>query len=240
MIKKIYNSLIAYSKSYSRQNLYKFTSQAIDKYCHDNSEIISIGAGGAVKDLLYKKKLKFKEIDNDPKRKPDVVCDVADMSSFFEDESIDVIFCLEVLEHVSNPVAAISEFMRILKKGGVVVCSTPFIFPIHDEPNDYFRYTSYGIRHLFRKFNLVLLKERNGYFHAIYVLLLRILNAGTFLQKIIAVIFAPLIILCAPLVYILDKAYKNSRITTGYFYIYRSPAQMPPRIKISNFGKNAS
>ena len=43
----------------------------------------------------------------------------------FKDRTFDLIFCLEVLEHVENSLQAINEISRILKKKGVLICSLP-------------------------------------------------------------------------------------------------------------------
>ncbi len=70
------------------------------------------------------------------------------------DASFDVILCTEVLEHLHTPVLAIAEFHRILRPGGLLLLTTRFIFPLHDVPGDYYRYTKYGLRHLLRAFEI--------------------------------------------------------------------------------------
>lgn len=52
----------------------------------------------------------------------------------------DVVFCLETLEHVWNPIQAIKNLSKLTKDNGVLYTSTPFINPIHDR-HDYLRYT---------------------------------------------------------------------------------------------------
>jgi len=56
-------------------------------------------------------------------------------------EKVDVIFCLETLEHVWDPVQALKNMANVLKKGGIIYISTPFINPHHDI-HDYLRYTN--------------------------------------------------------------------------------------------------
>lgn len=77
----------------------------------------------------------------------------------FRDESIPQIVCLEVLEHCHTPQNVIAECHRVLQQGGTLILTTRFIFPIHDAPHDYYRYTKYGLQHLFRDFTKVSIQE---------------------------------------------------------------------------------
>jgi SAM-dependent methyltransferase len=60
------------------------------------------------------------------------------------------IICGSVLEHCENPFKAAENITKLLKKGGVVFVSVPFVFGIHGYPDDYFRYTPNGIKKVFR------------------------------------------------------------------------------------------
>jgi len=194
MFKKIYSFLIRFSKLHSRKNLYKFLTQAIKKLPLQNKRIINIGSGGQIKELLIKHNIRFKELDIDKKRKPDYVCSVEDMP-IFKDNSIDIFFCMEVLEHVKNPFKAVQEMERALAFGGIIIGSTPFMMPIHDEPYDFYRYTKYGIKNLFKSFKKIRLIERNSYIESIYVILLRLMNIGTIKQRVIGILLYPIIFL---------------------------------------------
>ena len=66
------------------------------------------------------------------------------------DNTFDTILCIAVLEHVENPEEIIPEFLRVLKPGGIVVASVPFMQPEHKIPTDYQRYTKDGLERLFR------------------------------------------------------------------------------------------
>jgi SAM-dependent methyltransferase len=63
-------------------------------------------------------------------------------------ESIDLVFCTQVLEHVSEPALLMSECYRVLKAGRHLVLSAPFYWPLHEEPYDYFRFTKHGLKSL--------------------------------------------------------------------------------------------
>lgn len=79
-------------------------------------------------------------------------------------ESYDTAICLEVLEHVSDPFRAAREIYRILKPGGVLILSVPHLSRLHNEPDDYYRFTQHGVENLLERagFNLVALEKRGG------------------------------------------------------------------------------
>jgi SAM-dependent methyltransferase len=64
----------------------------------------------------------------------------------FPDETFDISVCNAVLEHVQDPLKAISELRRTLKKGGLIWIEVPFNQPYHAAPHDYWRVTTHGMR----------------------------------------------------------------------------------------------
>lgn len=83
-----------------------------------------------------------------------------------EAERFEVIVCTQVLEHLKNPLATFLEFERILKKGGSLYLTTNFLFPIHGEPFDYFRFTKFGLESLSSSVGFVIkeIQPRGGFF----------------------------------------------------------------------------
>lgn len=65
------------------------------------------------------------------------------------DESFDAILCTEVLEHVPEPIKAVREMARILKRGGRLLLTAPLGSFLHQEP--YHFYGGYT-PHWYRKF----------------------------------------------------------------------------------------
>lgn len=64
----------------------------------------------------------------------------------FADGSFDTVLLLEVLEHVREPDEVLREVARVLKPAGTLLLSMPFLYPLHDAPHDYRRYTEHGLR----------------------------------------------------------------------------------------------
>lgn len=63
-----------------------------------------------------------------------------------DDDQIDTILCTDVLEHIADPGKLSGEMARILAPGGRLVASIPFLYPLHEVPHDYFRFTEFKLR----------------------------------------------------------------------------------------------
>jgi SAM-dependent methyltransferase len=78
----------------------------------------------------------------------------------FVSGSFEQVVCSEVFEHLVDPRQAAWEIARVLGDGGRLVLTTPFVYPIHEAPHDYQRFTMYGLRQLFSPgFEIQTIKE---------------------------------------------------------------------------------
>lgn len=75
--------------------------------------------------------------------RPDVIGDAASLP--LGNSCVDAVVMLEVLEHLRHPHEALLEIARVLRPGGRLLLSMPFLYPIHDAPHDYQRYTLQGL-----------------------------------------------------------------------------------------------
>jgi len=83
----------------------------------------------------------------------------------FEDDYADTVVSFEVLEHLPEPDFFLCECNRILKPTGLLFMTVPFMWHVHEEPHDYFRYTQYGLRYLLEKngFSEIAIEEKTGF-----------------------------------------------------------------------------
>lgn len=81
--------------------------------------------------------------------KCDLILDVRSMPEI-DTESYDGIYCSGVLEHVDDYQSAILEITRILKTDGTLLLGLPFRQETHMAPQDFWRFTEYGIRYLLK------------------------------------------------------------------------------------------
>lgn len=191
---------------------------------HTTSEqVLDVGSGGSSYGDLFPHRL---TVDIDPARKPEVIADAHNLP--FESESFQVILCTEVLEHLADPRKGIGEMWRVLKPGGKLILTTRFVYPLHDVPGDYWRFTKYGMRALFSEWHIEELVEETPTFSAIGVLLQRVafqskLRGGVFTKAILFMLAA----LCTRLNWLIVKEYGDIKksteeehiISSGYYIV---------------------
>lgn len=78
---------------------------------------------------------------------PTYVCDLSSIP--VEDGRFDFVLFNQVMEHVPKPDAVLRELFRVLKAEGRLLYSGPLFYEEHEIPYDFYRYTQFGVRHLF-------------------------------------------------------------------------------------------
>lgn len=140
-----------------------------------------------------------------------------------EEASFDSAICTAVLEHLEEPELALRECYRVLKQGGVAIYSVPFIWHIHEEPRDFYRFSKYGLQYLFEKvgFEVLDLKALSGFwvtFGQLLVYNIYRLNRGPL--RWLRIIDAVGLLLQA-IAYGLDKFDKTEQWTWMYMVVVR-------------------
>ena len=75
----------------------------------------------------------------------------------YGDMSYDIIVLDQTFEHLKHPWTAVEEVRRVLKLGGVCICTSVFMYPIHHGGNygDYYRFSPDGFRAIFEGFKII-------------------------------------------------------------------------------------
>jgi SAM-dependent methyltransferase len=76
----------------------------------------------------------------------------------FDDNSFDTVICFNTLEHIYDAPAVLAELHRVVKPGGLVHVTVPFMFRIHGHPDDYFRATPSWWRETFSRIGFAALE----------------------------------------------------------------------------------
>ncbi|MFZ5822124.1 MAG: class I SAM-dependent methyltransferase [Chloroflexota bacterium] len=142
-----------------------------------------------------------------------------------DDASYDSAICTAVLEHLEEPELALLECFRILKSGGYAIYSIPFIWHLHEEPRDFYRYSKFGIKYLFEKvgFEIVELKALSGFwvtFGQLFVYNIYRFNRGLIRWLHIIDVVGLFIQGSA---YCMDKIDKTERWTWMYMVVAKKP-----------------
>lgn len=77
----------------------------------------------------------------------------------FDSASFDSVLCNQVLEHVFNPDEFLEEIRRVLKPGGLLLMTIPFVWDEHEQPYDYARYSTFGLKALLEKHGFVVERQ---------------------------------------------------------------------------------
>ncbi len=214
MISKILHKL---SKKASRKNLEKKILESFKKIDNE-AKVLIIGSGGELQKLITNHYKNNYSIDIDKKREPNQVIDLCDQNFSKEIRfKPNIVCCFEVLEHTINPQAAVANIYKILEKDDYCLASVPFNFHIHDEPNDYYRFTLHGLEMLFKNFSEVSITSRNGWLESVFINFIRLEKEKNILSKIVGKIFIILYFILLPLILILQKIITSKKLTTGYY-----------------------
>ncbi len=89
-------------------------------------------------------------LDIFPFKNVDIVADATSLP--FKDNSVDMLISESTIEHTPNMERVIKEMRRVVKPGGFVYVSIPFLVPFHASPNDYTRLTHEGLKQQFYDF----------------------------------------------------------------------------------------
>ena len=166
------------------------------------STVVDIGAGQAP----YRRMItcdKYIGVDiEDRGGLPDILVEDINNGLSLADRSADLVLCTEVIEHVRDPKAVMRELHRILTTGGMLLLTTPMTWPLHEAPNDFYRFTNFGLLYLSKEagFQDVHIEGSNGHLYSL--LSLSILRMRSYL-------FFPVVVLVNLLCYAVFRFEKD-------------------------------
>lgn len=112
------------------------------------------------------------EVQEAGSQSPSKKCDLLYDGRCFPVKSgvIEGVICTQVLEHVPEPVETLLEINRVLKPGGHLLLTAPFLWEEHEEPYDFMRFSSYGLKSLLERagFHLVSYHKSSGSVEAMF------------------------------------------------------------------------
>ncbi len=139
---------LAVSSRLSADLAVRAVEMSITKYAR--GRLLDLGCGAAPFYGLYREHVEEVVCVDWPSSKHDtqyvdLFADLGDTIPY-PSNSFDTIFSTSVLEHIARPDKVWAEIARVLRSGGRVIALVPFLYPIHETPHDYFRYTEFKLR----------------------------------------------------------------------------------------------
>jgi SAM-dependent methyltransferase len=158
--------------------------------------------------------------------RPDLVADA--LSLPVRSGAVDTLLATEVVEHLPSPDRFLEEAARVLRPGGTLLLTVPFLEPLHEEPRDFYRFTPHGLRVLLERhgFTCDAVRARGGWWSV---------SLGSFVSQSVyewanperadgsrrdnplaLALVLPFCAACQLLAYALDRLVPSSRYAMGY------------------------
>lgn len=209
-----------------RYHLYridKFIKKASVEYNFKGKKILDVGAGNSPYVRCFgNSDYMTQDVVQNVENSIDFIGDISEGLPLIKDNSFDCIICTQVLEHIKNPQNAFNEFYRILSPGGKLFLTTHLCFEEHMMPNDFFRFTKYGLKLIGESagFEVLSVTPEGGIFqtlaHIINTLPIQILFKKGVFYYLYILLFTPLMFIFNLICYFLDFLDKEKVMTINY------------------------
>ena len=126
-----------------------------------SGSLLDVGCGASpYRKLFSVKSYEGLEIDTPANRTSNLADEFYDGDIFpYKDHSFDAVLCNQVLEHVFTPDRFLQEIHRVLAIDGRLLLTVPFVWDEHEQPFDYARYSSFGLKSLLEKNGFVIIRH---------------------------------------------------------------------------------
>jgi SAM-dependent methyltransferase len=194
--------------------------EAVRRYAHlCHGDLLDIGCGGRPHEALLRGRVNtYVGLDHEATLhtgvRADVWGDATDLP--FAKESFDTVVMFQTLEHIPEPALALSEAFRVMRPGGFLFITTPFMWGIHEAPYDFYRYTPFALERLVRNagFGDFEVEPVGGYW----------LTAGlrfsyhlhSYSRRWLRPLFVPFQFFAQVFAMVLDRFDRDDRDATGY------------------------
>lgn len=155
--------------------------------------------------------------------KADIITDLNE-SVPVDDQVADTVVSISVLEHLHTPLMMLKEAQRILRPGGALLLQVPFMWHIHEEPHDYYRFTRYGLEHMLVQagFRDIEIHATGGFWSTWFIKLnyqlIRLIRGPGLLRVLVKAVLYPFLHINQMLARFLDRIwFDGSKETQGYF-----------------------
>ena len=133
----------------------------------DSPSVLDVGCGQQpTRRLLEEAGFRYYSIDMQQNGQGNVdflgVIDAPLPQALLEAAPFPFLLCTEVMEHVPNWDIAFENFARLTTPGGRLFITCPFVFPLHEEPYDFWRPTGYALAHHAKRYGFRVVEQENA------------------------------------------------------------------------------
>jgi len=167
--------------------VYKYLQQDLKQAIEDHAkgDVFDIGCGNKPYESLFRNKGKYTGCDivQSSENKVDIICTVDNIP--LDANQFDTVISTQVLEHVVDHDKMLAEAYRLLKWGGKIILTAPMVWEHHEVPHDFFRFTRFGLIHIFEKagFRIIQVKANGGKWALIGQMLQNVIVSSTSSKK---------------------------------------------------------
>lgn len=140
-------------------------SSAIVEHAAPGGKALDVGCGGQpFRDTLTSRGLAYVSMDTQaqPGVSTDFLCAIDALlpHALLQSGPFTFALCTEVLEHVADWPAAFANFRDLVAPGGKVLITCPHVYPLHEEPFDFWRPTPHALRAFAERFGFDVVELR--------------------------------------------------------------------------------
>jgi SAM-dependent methyltransferase len=147
---------------FARKGLYQNVSSLVSRL---NGKLLDVGCGTKPYENICKNVVEYigLEIDDEGNRQhkfADIFYDGKTIP--FKDKEFDSVLSNQVFEHVFNPNDFLKEINRVTKMEGAFLMTVPFVWDEHEQPYDYERYSSFGLKYILAENGFEIIEHRKS------------------------------------------------------------------------------
>ena len=155
-----------------------------------SGRLLDVGCGEKPYEPWMPNTIEHVGLDVEPGDKTDVVA-VRGEPWPFPDAHFDSAICLQVVEHAADLEHVLSELARVLRPGGRLVVSAPFVYTEHADPDDYRRFSRHGLRALLSEhFDVLEVRSQGGVGSTAGVMLLNFVELSCYRSRVLLALFS--------------------------------------------------
>lgn len=138
---------------------------------YGGGRMLDVGCGPKPYQTWFGEVSEYVGLDVEPGPKVDVVV-APDEPWPLNQEYFDTVLSTQVIEHANDLEFTLGQMSSVLRTGGIIILSFPFLYNVHGAPHDYRRFTHFGASKLLHGYEILHLETQGGIGSTLVILLL--------------------------------------------------------------------